>query len=57
MLWAKRVNKSNEKCSYCDNMFLERFSKYHRSSFSVLVKLIHLSNYLFVLFSLCDHLW
>jgi len=57
VLWAKRVNKSNEKCSYCDNMFLERFSKYHRSSFSVLVKLIHLSNYLFVLFSLCDHLW
>ena len=24
VLWAKRANKLNEKCLYCDNMFVKR---------------------------------
>ena len=27
VLWAKRANKLNEKCLYCDNMFVKRLSK------------------------------
>jgi len=25
VLWAKRANKLNEKCLYCDNMFVPAF--------------------------------